>query len=936
MNTYTKIQLLDTNNSILDVREEVQVPINFNVADIRDLSKRSGIFSKTIRLPGTKRNNQILNHYFDINIADGSFDVNKKQRCKIIQNNTVILNNAYIQLVSVNKVQNRQTEDDEVEYEVLIKDTVSDFFTQINNLELTQLGFDDLNHIYNTQEIIDSFVHTVDDGYKYILPWIDNNIYSIKECFPGIYAKQYWDRIHEQNGFTYTWSELDSPDVRFDQLIIPYNGDSKKLTEEFQDSVRVEAESTGPFETALGNNNGTGTVSNIFWRIFDTPNEITDPLDLFNPSTFVYDNPFNLSPGDNVTYEVRIDFDFIMVNQESVNVNLTGGQINTFRPELRIFNQSNALKGQTSLQFTSINQTIATTNSINLDQNNTRIRFFPISMSGGYNWPPGETVAASGQLTTQCVATNVLSTDFLRIGINAIATQGAGAFWRLQSSFTPANMFAKIRVNSVNIKIQPNTDSGIPVNGPVILNQFVPKQFKQSEFIKSICLMYNLYVDTDPNDQTRLIYKRRNKYYDDGRIVNWTEKLARNEQQQIRFIPELLSKSIVLTYKQDSKDGLAQSYLDATNKIYGQIEYIFKNDWVRGQDKKELMFSPTLNIWTNFSSNNPVWETLSPKTNPRILLDNGILNCGQYSIQESPGIQTQLSYYPFVSHFDRPTDPTFDINFGICDFYPYNVGTVTQNNLFFNNWLRTMLAVDDGRMLTAYFNLNELDIQQLRLSDKIRIDNAYFYINKIIDYDANNRGLTKVELLTVEQDLKLGSFRNSTVRPVIPVGPLLPADPWSPTPGPVKPIGVGEVINPGPVVGPIGPVGPVRPIKDFANVTKDLTLRRYDGLSLIDTDQPYINMGTGNWIQSGFTGIVIGSNLTADKDGILVGNWLLSEDGLEYRGQIVIDGGFNEVLNLNKENLIDVLDGGLNSVRPLGGDSKLRPVIDGAGQERII
>jgi hypothetical protein len=925
----TKIQLLDTNNSILDVKEEVQLPLNFNVADIRDLSKRSGTFSKTIKLPGSKRNNQILNNYFDINIADGSFDVNAKQRCKILQNNVVILNNAYIQLVSVNKVQNRMTEDDEVEYEVLIKDTVSDFFTQINNVQLEQLDFSDIEHQFNVANIIASFVHTYEDGYKYVLPWIDNTTYSIKECFPGIYAKQYWDRIHDQNGFTYEWQGLADPDVRFDKLIIPYNGDSKKLTEEFQDSVRVEAESTGPFETLYGSNNGVGTVSDIFWRIFDTPNEIVDPLNYFNPSTYVYDNQFSLLPGDNLTYEVTIDYDFILDNQESVNVTLSGGQINTFNPQLRIYNQNSIVKGLTDLKFTQINQTIAATGAIDLDQDNGRIRLFPPFLGGAYVWPPGETVAASGQLTTSCVATNVNNTDLLRIGINALATQGAGAFWYITGTFTPARMYAKIRVNSVNIKITPNTESGILVNGPVIMSQFIPKQVKQSDFIKSICLMYNLFVDTDPNDQTKLVYKTRNDYYDQGRLVDWTPKLARNEQQAVRFIPELLSKSIILTYKHDSKDLLAQSYLDATNKVYGQIEYVFKNDWVRGQDKKELMFAPTLNAWTGFGTNNPVWETVSPKTTPRILLDNGIINCGQYSIEEVPGSVTQVNYYPFCSHFDKPEDPQFDINFGICDFYPYNVGSVTQNNIFFRNWLRTMLAVDSGRMLTAYFNLNELDIQKLKLSDKIRIDNAYFYINKVIDYDANNRGLTKVELLTVEQDLKLGRFRGSIIRPTKPVGPIL--DPWNPT-GPVRPIG-----NPLPAepFEPVLPVGPVRPIKDIMHVMKTLTLKRNDNLSLIDTDRSYINLGTGNWIQSGFSGIVIGSDLTADKDGFLVGNWLLGNDGLEYRGRIVIDGGFNETLNLNKENLIDVIDGGLNSVRPFGGDSKARPVIDGSDQERI-
>ena len=34
-------------------------------------------------------------------------------------------------------------------------------------------------------------------------------------------------------------------------------------------------------------------------------------------------------------------------------------------------------------------------------------------------------------------------------------------------------------------------------------------------------------------------------------------------------------------------------------------------------------------------------------------------------------------------------------------------------------------------------------------------------------------------------------------------------------------------------------------------------------------------------------------------------------------------------MNDSKTNLIDILDGGFNSVRNQGGDSKLRPIIDG-------
>ena len=60
---------------VLEVRQDVAFPLNFSVADIRDISKRSGTFSKTIVLAGTDNNNQLLNHYYDVNIEAGTFNV---------------------------------------------------------------------------------------------------------------------------------------------------------------------------------------------------------------------------------------------------------------------------------------------------------------------------------------------------------------------------------------------------------------------------------------------------------------------------------------------------------------------------------------------------------------------------------------------------------------------------------------------------------------------------------------------------------------------------------------------------------------------------------------------------------------------------------------------------------------------------------------------
>ena len=151
----------------LDVKEGTAFPLNFGVADIRDVSKRSGAFSKTITLTGTANNNNLLNHYYDVNVQAGTFNINTLTRCSVIQNGLPVLESGYLQLVAVNKVQTTAEYENEVEYEVLVKDESSDFFTKLGNKELTDLDFTDLNHEYRAINVVNSFSNTQADGYKF-------------------------------------------------------------------------------------------------------------------------------------------------------------------------------------------------------------------------------------------------------------------------------------------------------------------------------------------------------------------------------------------------------------------------------------------------------------------------------------------------------------------------------------------------------------------------------------------------------------------------------------------------------------------------------------------------------------------------------------------------------------------------------------------------
>jgi hypothetical protein len=65
--------------------------------------------------------------------------------------------------------------------------------------------------------------------------------------------------------------------------------------------------------------------------------------------------------------------------------------------------------------------------------------------------------------------------------------------------------------------------------------------------------------------------------------------------------------------------------------------------------------------------------------------------------------------------------------------------------------------MNDGKLVTAYFDIDSANIGQFKLNTKIYLKqyNKYFVINKIIDFDINSKKPTKIELITYDENIKL-------------------------------------------------------------------------------------------------------------------------------------------------------------------------------------
>jgi hypothetical protein len=721
----------------LEPVEGTNIPLNFSVQDIRDISAKSGAFSKSIELTGSRNNLELLGHLYEVNIEDATFNINTLTECSVIQNGITVVERAYLQLLSVNKQEPSTVNHEKVTFTVAVKDTAADLFTTINNRYLSEVDLTDLNHTLSATNIVNSFGNDVTDGYKYFPCYTPTNTIPVKEFKPWIYAKTYLDRIFAKAGKSYTWAGLQ--EARFDKLVIPYNGDGTKIN---VDAYKVAFNKTntlsGTHTGGVININNTQQLTNV--------TETVDNASIFNPTTGQYTSPFYVSTGESINVSVSVSRLLTLTNPISTNVriryaNTVFGVVNytsgfaKYSASVRVF-RNGLPYGTTQLMDILIQSPISSgTQTILNDSTTVNI---PVT---GLN---------QGDVITFALVINNANVQGQWRNVNTNATVNVGYNFSLTSSVT----------------VTPS-DNNIGLFGTVDMNSFIPRQIKQSDFVKAFLTMYNLVAVPDELQPDNIIFLHRDEYYDSGKEKDWSRKLANDREKQITFLPDITKKKIQISYKDDS-DEVNKAYKSFTNETFGQVEYTLDNEYVRDIDRNEIVFSPTPSAVTSYGATVPMLLGSAPKTNIRVLIDNGTQSLTTpIIVQNYTGNTVTSTTYAQASHFENPSNPSFDINFGVCDYYLYSIGVVTGNNLYNLYWRRTMAQLNSGKMLTAYFDLNEADIQSLKLNDKIYCEGAWWNINRVIDYNANKSTLTKVELISIDEGIKLPQFKIRPTRPSV-------------------------------------------------------------------------------------------------------------------------------------------------------------------------
>jgi hypothetical protein len=301
--------------------------------------------------------------------------------------------------------------------------------------------------------------------------------------------------------------------------------------------------------------------------------------------------------------------------------------------------------------------------------------------------------------------------------------------------------------------------------GSIEGKNFVPDGMKQSDFLKALFNLFNLYITTNPENEFDLVVKPYPNFYTTNE-VDWTYKVDNNKGFSIKPSNQYLPKSFVYKYKDDT-DYYSKVYKNKYGVSFGS--YIKATDNEFSKDDKTIEIPFSLPITARFGLNSDMYlpamydleangDYKQVQTNPKLAFFGGIKSCSNYKIVNINGSANSNDNltYPYFGHlYDFETNGNeesnlFDVAFNKPqDIYYPQLVDYPQNNLykFYYEGYVYNLNSKDSKLVGLYLLLNNLDIKNIDFTKLVRVGTTLYYLNLVDGYNPLSNELTKVELL---------------------------------------------------------------------------------------------------------------------------------------------------------------------------------------------
>ena len=707
------------NDISVPLTDEINAAITYQISDIRFPQNKNGSYSKTIKLPGSKTLNQLLDGIFDVSyitqtsgVVNFTPDFNPNLKCKaVLYIDGIEQFRGYMRLININRIQSQLGK---IEYEVVLFGETANIFVALGEKKLTDLDWASLDHTYNKPTQQATWTATT-YGTGYVYPMINYggvnaNTWDVNNFFPATYYKEIIDKIFNYAGYSYRSTFLDSS--YFKHLIIPFNGDKLTITAT-QQQDRLFAASTASQTSGTCNATTSYSLNPV---IYGT--EISDPGNQYDPTTGI----FTATNSGYYTFYtsgvVKLDaVTTVHIGSSGILAFYDVG-LYQYRGATLINNYPTAGQVQAIGGTYTSGQTIRT-----------------FTYAGGYQ------------------SIYLIAGDTVKVRLTAGFQSNSAATGTIGIVHKTGAVF----YNQV-------TNTNIIDGNSLLYSQAIPQDVKCRDFLAETLKLFNLYVQTDKNNPYSLIIDSYENFYSSGVVRDWTDKVDISQPFVQQPMGALDASRFRFKWSEDA-DKWNKYYKDKWNETFGEKYIDVNTDFVKNTITLESFFAGTPIIGSvahdriipEIYSENSSGSQIPIKAKLRVLYWSGALSCvNSWTYTSSVSGSSTESTYPYAGHVDNPYIPTYDINLGVPrEIYyvnPYGTTQYTDDNIYnrFHRQYYDEITDANSKIITLYAWLKPIDIFNLDFRDKIWIDGHYFRLNKIMDYDPVANKPTKIELLKIK------------------------------------------------------------------------------------------------------------------------------------------------------------------------------------------
>ena len=633
----------------LDLYQNEPVFVNLSFAELQDITKKNSNFSKAFSLPGTKKNNEIFNFFYDINAIPVDFNPNNKFAAVLMWDGYELFQ-GHIRLNGVT------IDNGEIIYQVTFYNQVGDLMSNIGDKYLFDLDLNYLSHPFNDNVILYSNL----DPNLFPLTGTTDYSYENGKTMWGLFNIGY-NYVQSTSAYTQFYSGSSTSSIQLkagphtlvtqpnlfyqpnDNIRVAHNNEKF-----FIGTVTSYTASTGQMRFNASNAQGTGTYNS--WRVtYELPptGQIVDlnttPLLQFtapqqeqalyyNPAPPNFDfsatpvNQYYFKPSiqarelyhaivSEAGYELSSEFmDTEYFKRFYMPLKFVDESIYSRNAIPACYNYTNGdfdLSNYTPTIYTNPSSGI-TCNDLGFSSNTTTF-VVPSAYTGTYTFRytfnvvpespcdylygsyPFVAVVFSDGTNTQTIYQNI----FCNTGPQQVSFEQTFVF-SAQSTF-------QLWFSGQDCKISGFTQT--TVNSPRFIPQgslvnydieFPDNEYKQIDYITSINKMFNLIVVPNAEKPKELIVEPIVDYVGKGRVLDWTTKVDFSQPQQLYPTTSLVNGTLQYEFKLD-QDYANQDFKTQTNRIFGTDNFKLNLEYKDEVTRFDFIFSSPVDITINNS-----------------------------------------------------------------------------------------------------------------------------------------------------------------------------------------------------------------------------------------------------------------------------------------------------------------------------------------------